>query len=142
MKNLFCVLAMVLSTNIVYAKGAVGALSKIIPAGIHRGVTLSGDCLVDVHEVNFPRLAFNVTIQDGANSMSKLIDDEAVFAQKSGAKAFFQSDRTSIDDRGDYSEKYLRTSMNNDGTLHVVVGEVIVVEEKFDDKVVECNLSL
>jgi hypothetical protein len=84
-----------------------------------------------------------VTISSKNGTSSKLINDNAVYASKCSNKSFFQSNRTQINDSGDYLDKYIRTySLEDTKHLLVLIGEFSIVETQYNEKLEECEINL
>jgi hypothetical protein len=143
MKSVLSILAALIVSNAAFAGGAVGALRSILKPGIYNGTNDAGDCSIIVNEVNFPRLAYNVTAKDSEGEFSKLVDDDSIFAFRPWKREFIQSDRIYIDsDQINYQEKILRTFGFAEGKLYVVVAESTSVDREFQVAKVECEISL
>ena len=123
-----------------FAADAVGQFKTILNVGTYSGINEKGACFVEVKEVNFPNTALNIKITDNDSSLSKLLNDNAVYAIKTNERIFYQSDRTLVDNSGDFLERFLRTNSTPDGLLHIEIGESTVVEEDYQFTSVECNL--
>jgi hypothetical protein len=141
MKSFLLIAILSIATTNLWAEGAVSALKSILSTTTYHGVNEFGECTVIVNEVNFPSLALNVTINSKNGTSSKLIDDKAVYASRCSNKSFFQSNRTQINDNGDYLDKYIRTyGLEDAHHLLVLIGEFSIVETQYNEKSVECEL--
>lgn len=141
MKSIFIGLILVLTFSNAYAKGAVGALKKIFGPGVYHGQNIYGDCFLTVREVNYPDITLNVEISDSTGTLAKLINDNAIYAEKVSKKAFYQSDRITLNTKGDYIEKYLRVFSKLDKTIRVTVSEMTVVEKVYDENIMDCDIA-
>lgn len=135
--------------------GSVETLTSILAIGDHHGTNNNGGCIISVHQVNYPKIAVEVTATDATGSYSKLIEDNSSVQTcqrtthgqncSSDLKFFLQTDHVSISrDDSSYVERTLRTSLSaiHSDKIYVVVSELTVINRNSNEEKVECELPL
>jgi len=142
MKVLLTTLVLCLASSNTFAfSSAVEALRAILPPGEYKGNALHGECSVKVEEVNFPKQDIKVTVTSDGVSLFKLVEENSVYAINVGRKFFLQSDRTLIGKNQEhYVERLVKTVTNRDDQLNVLVSEIYVIANGYEERTVECNL--
>ena len=142
MKVIVATLVLMLTTSNLFAfNGAVDAFTHILPPGEYKGNALHGECTVKVEEVNFPKQDIKITVSNNGLTLFKLVESNSVYAINVGRKFFLQSDRTHIGpNQQHYVERFVKTVMNREEQLNVMVSEIYVIANGYEEQTVECNL--
>lgn len=113
MKKALLILATLIATNS-YAFNAIEVLGTYIAPGTYEGTYSNEKCVVEVQEVNYPKIAQYITISNSKYKVSKLVNNDAEFYYDEDARSFITKEKAEIPGEGYVIKSInIREELNN-----------------------------
>jgi hypothetical protein len=121
----------------------VNQLLSVLPEGTHFGTYEGQDCSANVSVAEYPVRSVFVKLTKGDHSIFKIVNEDSEARFRDHLKEFVQTDYVTVDDtRSVNVERIIRTFINDNNKLYVVVAEAIIVNRERKTDVIECVVTI